>query len=170
MAAIKTKHLEVNVLWEMAPVDGLKKVVVQLLQGLDDGLGGAVGMSLPSGTGLELGLHFVGDEKMSQLNSEHRQRLVTTDVLSFPLHENMAQALSQGLPVLGLGDVVVSVPRAREQALGYGISLPQEVAHLVAHGFLHLIGFDHQQGEEAAVMFDLEKQLVDNMYQACGWR
>ena len=168
MAAIKTKHLEVNVLWEMAPVDGLKKVVVQLLQGLDAGLGGAVGMSLPSGT--ELGLHFVDDEKMSQLNRAHRQRLATTDVLSFPLHENMAQALAQGLPVLGLGDVVVSVPRAREQALSYGISLPQEVAHLVAHGFLHLMGFDHQGGEEAAVMFDLEEQLVDNMYQACGWR
>jgi probable rRNA maturation factor len=106
-------------------------------------------------------VHLVGDETIRALNAEHRGKDTHTDVLSFPLHDpnGMRFVLPPDQPA-NLGDVVVSFPRALAQASDFGHSTDRELGYLVAHGVLHLLGYDHQvdtdrrrmrQREEAAL-------------------
>lgn len=100
-----------------------------------------------------LGLHLVDDEQIRALNREHRGTDSHTDVLSFGLHDpsGMRFVLPPNYPA-SLGDVVVSYPRALAQADEYGHSPERELAYLVAHGVLHLLGYDHQQEAERLQM------------------
>ena len=92
----------------------------------------------------ELSLELVGDDRMRRLNRRYRRRDVPTDVLAFSMRE-------AGAPVRSLlGDVVISVPTAARQAGAHGHSLEREVATLLAHGILHLCGYDHERGEKDA--------------------
>jgi probable rRNA maturation factor len=108
-----------------------------------------------------ISLHLVGDAAIRELNVEHRGQDAHTDVLSFPLHDpnGMRFVLPPGVPA-NLGDVVVSYPRVLAQAQEFGHSLERELAYLVAHGVLHVLGYDHEdeadrrrmrQQEEAAL-------------------
>ncbi len=81
-------------------------------------------------------VRFVNDRKMRQLNSTYRQRDSTTDVLSFP---GDASALGPHL-----GDVVISVPVARRQAVVAGHPVQRELRLLILHGILHCLGHDHE--------------------------
>jgi probable rRNA maturation factor len=89
-----------------------------------------------------LSVHFVSDQTIRALNAEHRSIDSATDVLSFPLHEPDF-VLPPGEPV-ALGDVVISYPRAVAQADEFGHSVDRELAYLVAHGVLHILGYDHE--------------------------
>jgi probable rRNA maturation factor len=108
-----------------------------------------------------LGLHLVGDETIRELNHEHRAADVHTDVLSFPLHDpsGMRFVLPPGQPV-NLGDVVVSYPRVLAQAREYGHSVARELAYLVAHGVLHVLGYDHETATDQARMRQLEEEAL----------
>lgn len=94
-------------------------------------------------------LHLVTDDAIRKLNLEHRGQDAPTDVLSFPLQETGGDAfvLPPGQPV-HLGDVVISHPRAVEQAHEFGHSVDREVAYLVAHGVLHILGYDHEDAAD----------------------
>ena len=107
-----------------------------------------VARELPEAQHAVISLHLVGDETIRALNAEHRGKDVHTDVLSFPLHDpnGMRFVLPPDQPA-HLGDVVVSLPRAAEQAGDFGHSLDRELGYLVAHGVLHVLGYDH--GQEA---------------------
>lgn len=100
-----------------------------------------------------LSLHLVDDETMCQLNRAQRGIDATTDVLSFPLQDpaGLRFVLPPETPI-HLGDVVVSYPRAQVQAADYGHPLRRELAYLVAHGTLHLLGYDHEREEEQEAM------------------
>ena len=113
---------------------------------------------LPGVTDYVLSLHLVGDATIQALNAEHRRKDSATDVLSFPLHEP-GFVLPPGEPV-HLGDVVVSYPRAVEQADEYGHSVEREVAYLVAHGVLHVLGYDHEEEAERLVMRQKEEEAL----------
>lgn len=107
-----------------------------------------------------LTLHVVDDERIRELNAEHRGRDTRTDVLSFPLYEAASDfVLPPGEPVQ-LGDVVLSYERAVEQAHEYGHSVAREVAYLVAHGTLHLLGYDHETDSERAIMRQREEDAL----------
>jgi len=102
----------------------------------------------------EVGLHLVGERRMAALNAGHRGVTGVTDVLSFPLEEP-GEAVPPGVPRL-LGDVVVCPVQARRQAAADGTPPAFELALLVTHGLLHLLGWEHdddpgdmalQQGE-----------------------
>jgi probable rRNA maturation factor len=113
----------------------------------------------------EVALMFVDDEAIRQLNKSYRGLDKVTDVLSFALTENITDE-----PVIVfndddweeapdgdlLGDIVISIPRALEQSKEYGHSLEREIGFLFVHGFLHLIGYDHQ--DEAAEQTMITKQ------------
>lgn len=113
----------------------------------------------------EVALSFVDDEAIRELNKEYRGLDKVTDVLSFALTENDTDE-----PVIVfnnedwdeapdtdlLGDIVISIPRALEQSKDYGHSLEREIGFLFVHGFLHLIGYDHQ--DEAAEQIMIAKQ------------
>jgi probable rRNA maturation factor len=96
----------------------------------------------------EIALVFVEDPEMRRLNKTFRKKDKTTDVLSFPLKEKAADGRYY------LGDIVISVPTAAKQARNIGHSLERELIALTIHGFLHLLGYDHDSGrkeEEAAL-------------------
>lgn len=102
----------------------------------------------------EVAVTFVDNAEIQALNSEHRGMDRATDVLSFPQLEGEEVAdppIEAGMPVL-LGDIVISLERAQEQAAEYGHSFEREVGFLAAHGALHLLGFDHDTPEAEAAM------------------
>jgi len=102
----------------------------------------------------ELSIALVGDREMRPLNSKYRRKKQTTDVLSF---------LVEDQPMLGakiLGDVVISVEQARRQAKQRGNTLKSEMATLLIHGILHLLGYDHEKSpRQAKIMFARERKL-----------
>ena len=106
-------------------------------------------------------LHLVGDEAIRELNRDYRGTDTHTDVLSFPLHDpdGMRFVLPPGQRV-ALGDVVVSYPRVQEQAREYGHSEERELAYLVAHGVLHILGYDHEEPDEQARMREREEEAL----------
>ncbi|MCL5677459.1 MAG: rRNA maturation RNase YbeY [Firmicutes bacterium] len=107
---------------------------------------------------------LVDDEAIHELNRTYRGVDKPTDVLSFALQEEMPEAeepaVADGPPDLLLGDVIISVPRAVEQAQEYGHSLEREMAFLAAHGTLHLLGFDHGTPSDERDMMQRTEQAL----------
>ncbi|MBE3589602.1 MAG: rRNA maturation RNase YbeY [Firmicutes bacterium] len=97
-------------------------------------------------------LTFADDAYLQELNREYRGVDRPTDVLSFPCYDPAELAGARAEPAPLLGEVVVSVPRAQEQARAYGHSVEREMAFLAVHGVLHLLGYDHRTPEEEAAM------------------
>jgi len=107
----------------------------------------------------ELTLTFVDGEEMNALNAEHMGVDGPTDVLSFPLDATDAE-VPDGVPVL-LGDVVVCPVVAAEQAPQHAGTLDDELALLVVHGVLHVLGHDHATPAETEVMQARERELLE---------
>ncbi len=98
---------------------------------------------------VEISLTFVDNEEIHQLNKEYREKDSATDVLSFPLFENgEIEYDDESDEPTAIGDIVVSLERAAEQADEYGHSLEREVGFLCVHSVLHLLGFDHEVSED----------------------
>lgn len=106
----------------------------------------------------ELSVALVGDKEMRPLNARFRKKNKTTDVLSF-----QADQSTVAKPVL-LGDVVISVEQARRQAKERNNPLKKELAILLIHGILHLLGYDHERSpRQAKIMTDLELELLNRL-------
>jgi rRNA maturation RNase YbeY len=102
----------------------------------------------------ELSIALVGDAEIQALNARYRRKNYPTDVLSFPADENAAADARL------LGDVIISVDKARRQAKERGRSLEDEMAVLLIHGILHLMGYDHERStKEARRMKRLERKV-----------
>lgn len=111
--------------------------------------------------GSELSILLCDDSQIRELNSEHRKKDKPTDVLSFPQAEfREPEVLRKGHDLRLLGDVVISLDTAERQAKGRRRSLEDEVRFLLAHGILHLFGYDHATKEEKTVMTKRTRQLV----------
>ncbi|MCH2110568.1 MAG: rRNA maturation RNase YbeY [Polyangiaceae bacterium] len=109
----------------------------------------------------ELSILLTNDEFIHTLNLEHREKDKPTDVLSFPLNEFSAPEVPlPGQNLLYLGDVVISLDTAERQAKGRKRELLAEVRFLLAHGLLHLLGYDHAEPEEKKEMTKRTRQLV----------
>lgn len=109
----------------------------------------------------EVGLTIVDNDTIQALNREHRDIDRATDVLSFPLYDPEEDGQDES-PIL-LGDVVISLPRALEQAEEYGHSVERELSFLWVHGLLHLAGYDHMEETERQAMRAREEALLDAM-------
>ena len=94
----------------------------------------------------EISVSFVDNEQIREMNRQYRDKDSATDVLSFPMGENGQYDVNHETGAKILGDIVISVPRAVEQAQTYGHSLEREVGYLTAHSMLHLLGYDHENG------------------------
>lgn len=108
---------------------------------------------------IELSCIFVDDKKIHQINKEYRQVDRPTDVISFALEDNDV-LLVEGMP-RSLGDIFISIDRAKVQAEQYGHSLKREMCFLFTHGLLHLLGFDHIESEEEKEMFEMQDTILD---------
>lgn len=109
---------------------------------------------------VEVSLTFVDDEQIRVLNREYRAKDTATDVLSFPQDDEDGFRSIPGMPQV-LGDIVISLPRAEEQAETFGHSLEREVVYLAVHGLLHLLGFDHEDEEGRAEMRAREEAVME---------
>ena len=114
----------------------------------------------------ELSVVLVDDETIRSLNRDYRHRDTPTDVLSFAMAEGEFGAIDPNM----LGDVVISVPTAQRQAQSRKHSLVDEVTFLLAHGLLHLTGYDHQTDEQEAVMNAETQRLVEASVQRAASR
>lgn len=102
---------------------------------------------------------FISDEVMHEMNLTYRGIDRTTDVLSFALNDAIEDFKSE---VNVLGDIFISIPKMQSQAVEYGHSEKRELSFLTIHGLLHLLGYDHMKPEDEKVMFDLQKEVLDN--------
>lgn len=116
-----------------------------------------------------VGVTLVEPDRIQEINRAFRKVDSVTDVLSFPMIDGMlAQAAPAALlgcvdpetGALELGDLVLCPARAAEQAQEYGHSLRREMGYLCAHGMLHLLGYDHEDEDERAVMRQKEEQAL----------
>lgn len=121
----------------------LEKVVLQALT--EQGAGQRDG---------EISLAFVDNAYIHELNKTYRDKDKPTDVLSFPMDD-----ISSEEPYILLGDIIISLEKAKEQAEEYGHSFEREMAFLTVHGVLHLLGYDHE-GEEERKWMEKEQRKV----------
>lgn len=109
----------------------------------------------------DLSILFVGDRAMRSLNLRYRGKDRTTDVLSFSAREGKFSHIQPYV----LGDIVISVPRAKRQAEAAGHRLGREIEILLIHGLLHLLGYNHERSErEARRMKRRELQLLKRFF------
>jgi rRNA maturation RNase YbeY len=110
----------------------------------------------------DLSLLLVGDGAMRRLNRRYRRKDRTTDVLAFPFRKHSSRPSPRAphpVPAL-LGDIVISLPQAARQAKRAGHSLERELAVLVTHGVLHLLGYDHERSAREAQRMSRREQAV----------
>ena len=113
--------------------------------------------------GSELSVTFVSNERIQEINREYRDKDRPTDVISFALEEmgeGELEIVGDGIPRI-LGDIIISIPKAREQAEEYNHSFMRELGFLAVHGLLHLLGYDHMNEQDEKQMFDRQKEILD---------
>lgn len=112
----------------------------------------------------EISVLLVDNATIRELNRDYRAKDAPTDVLSFPLEEEREDeaepAVIGGPSARMLGDIVISVEKAVEQATEYGHSVERELAFLAIHGLLHLLGHDHEKGETAKQAMRAEEKRI----------
>ena len=118
-------------------------------------------MGLPDDTGVSVS--FVTDAEIQILNQRYRDIDAPTDVLSFSAEEGEDGTILPPVPGLPryLGDIILSVETVSRQAVAQSHSWDREAAVLLAHGVLHLLGYDHVEPDETAVMFAKQEALAD---------
>lgn len=111
---------------------------------------------------LEVSVTFVDDNAIQELNRDYRGLDTPTDVLSFPQDDEGGFMVFPDLPRV-LGDIVISLERARQQAAEYGHGVEREVLYLAVHGFLHLLDYDHKSPGEQALMREKEEKVLGEL-------
>ena len=109
-------------------------------------------------TELEFSIIIVDDERIHEINKEYRGIDRPTDVISFALED------SEDIEIEGyriLGDIYISLDKAKKQAETYGHSFKRELCFLAVHGFLHLLGYDHMEKEEEKIMFSKQEEILN---------
>jgi probable rRNA maturation factor len=106
--------------------------------------------------GSELSILLVDDDEMQQLNRQYLSRDHPTNVLAFPMRDDEGSHLHPAL----LGDVVISTETAEREALDRRVTLEEEMALLLIHGILHLLGYDHEDAPEKAGAMEAKEQEI----------
>lgn len=111
----------------------------------------------------EVSVRVVDDFTMREMNRTYREVDRTTDVLSFPQWEPDEALDLYEDERIPLGDIVISLPKAKEQAEHLGHSLERELGFLSVHGFLHLLGYDHHTSEDSQQMFAKQEEILSRI-------
>ncbi|WP_432664593.1 rRNA maturation RNase YbeY [Wukongibacter baidiensis] len=112
------------------------------------------------GNDIEVSLSFVDNNEIKVLNRDFRGKDKETDVLSFPQYENQ-ELIKEENNIVVLGDIVISLEKAKEQAEEYGHSFEREVAFLTSHSMFHLLGYDHDTEENTKLMRQKEEKVLE---------
>lgn len=109
---------------------------------------------------VELSILLIGDGEMTEINREYRGFDRSTDVLAFSMREGEFGAVNENI----LGDIVISLDKAKEQARERGVTIMEETSFLLLHGILHLYGYDHEGDDaERVKMEDKEREIFDKL-------
>ena len=112
----------------------------------------------------EVSVTVVDNAEIRELNREHRDKDSVTDVLSFPMGEDGVFDINPDTGRIMLGDIVISAPKAKEQAQEYGHSLMRELFFLATHSMFHLLGYDHEvSAEEEKIMFEKQGRVLEKL-------
>lgn len=116
---------------------------------------------------LDIYITLTNNEEIHKINKEHRNVDRPTDVLSFPMYEReeisqLREEKKNDMEEI-LGDIIISIPKIKEQAEEYGHSYERELAYLTTHGMLHLLGYDHMIDEEKVVMREHEEKVLEKL-------
>lgn len=118
----------------------------------------------------QVSIYFVDNEEIHKINKEQRDIDKPTDVLTFPMaeFENGKLNLTPGdidpdEGLLMLGDIVVSLEKAEEQAKNYGHSIEREVLFLITHGIFHILGYDHLDKETEQEMIGKQEEVLNKL-------
>ena len=159
------KHHDIYIDWELEGANPYKPLLTRVIAAALE----AEKVTIPCGVDVLL----TTNEGIREINLEQRQIDAATDVLSFPMLE-----LTPGVPPTGegedeldpetglccLGDMVISVERAKEQAAEFGHSIQRELAYLAVHSVLHLLGYDHlDEGPQKARMRAREEAILEGL-------
>ncbi|WP_438474339.1 rRNA maturation RNase YbeY [Selenomonas sputigena] len=108
----------------------------------------------------EVSITLTNDAQIHEINKNYRHVDKPTDVISFALQESVEPLITDGPAINMLGDIIISVERARIQASDYGHSLRRELVFLTVHGMLHLLGYDHQEKNERHEMEEEQRRIM----------
>jgi len=109
---------------------------------------------------VELGIQLITSARSQELNLQHRDKDKPTDVLSFPLHDVTLQKYD----ILPLGDIFICPDVAVAQAAKHNVPIKEEMACLVVHGLLHLLGYDHETSpDDEKKMLDLQEEILNQI-------
>jgi len=111
----------------------------------------------------EVSLTMVDNARIRELNAEFREIDRETDVLSFPMGDEEGFEVNPETDALLLGDIVISLEKAKAQSEEYGHSMKREVAFLIAHSLFHLLGYDHMTPEEEKEMFAKQENVLQRL-------
>ena len=111
----------------------------------------------------EISVTFTDNAGIRELNRQYRDKDIETDVLSFPMGENGVWDVDMETGAKILGDIVISMEKARDQAERYGHSFQREVGYLTAHSMLHLLGYDHVDNLEKVRMREKEELIMEQL-------
>lgn len=109
----------------------------------------------------EISVTFLSSDKIKKLNNTYRGVDKITDVLSFPMYDDLTVLPEEG--EIQLGDVVINKEVAEAQAEEYGHSYKREMVYLFTHSILHLLGYDHEDKEEKKVMRKREEEIMEEI-------
>lgn len=150
---------------EIAFLDETNTVSQEKINEIDELLQYAANyLKLPEDT--EMSVTFMDNAAIQIINRDYRDKDQPTDVISFALEEETEEELpiifDDEMPAMprNLGDIMISVERAKEQASEYGHSYDRELGFLALHGFLHINGYDHMTPEDEKEMFGLDRKSV----------
>ncbi len=119
-------------------------------------------LDLPGKKGISINL--VEEEKIRELNKKYRNKDKITDVLSFPMEAARLQPSLGEAGESDLGDIFICLPFAKTQAKSENVNIERKLAQLAVHGFLHLLGYDHERSEpDAREMFKLENKILSKL-------
>ena len=107
---------------------------------------------------IEMGIIFVDNSRIKELNKSYRNIDRETDVITFRLEDY--EEVKYG-KVKVLGDIYISLDKAKSQSIEYGHSYLRELSFLMIHGFLHLLGYDHMNEEDEKEMFELQEEVLN---------
>jgi len=117
----------------------------------------AVGVAVgESPSRAEISIMFTNDQRMAELNNRWRAKPQPTNVLSFPVARSKARAGE----AVQLGDIALGFETVTKEAAEMGLTLPDHITHLLVHGLLHLLGYDHEDDSTAEVMERLETHIL----------
>lgn len=148
-------------------IDETEQVSADKIQEIDDLLQFAADfLKLPENA--EMSVTFMDNAAIQIINRDYRGKDAPTDVISFAIEEEGEDEISvvfndqelEEMPRM-LGDIMISIERAKEQAEEYGHTYDRELGFLAVHGFLHINGYDHMTPEDEAEMFGLQKEILD---------